>query len=226
MRQRADMYRRWILANSWSEALGLGTTFVLAGVLVPHLDQLDSVAAALLGVSGAVLHGILLEGVLVGFAQARVMSVGFPGLSQRAWVVATAVGAGVAWLVGMVPSTVIGLVESEAPGAAPPFEPHPVVVYFGAAALGAVTGPILAVAQWTVLRRHVRRAHRWLLANAVAWSAGMALIFVGMDRVVPWGGTPMAIGLALYAVCGVTGAIVGMIHGRWLLRFAADRLQS
>ncbi len=63
----------------------------------------------------------------------------------------------------------------------------------------------------------VERAGRWLWANAVAWAVGMPVIFLGMDRV-PWNGHPAAIIVAMYAVCAVTGTVVGSIHGRFLLR--------
>jgi len=88
-------------------------------------------------------------------------------------------------------------------------------VYPAAAALGAITGPLLGVAQWSVLKRHVPRAHRWLWANAAAWAVGMPVIFLGMDYV-PWTRGPLGVTLAVYAVCGVAGLVVGAIHGRVL----------
>jgi hypothetical protein len=132
----------------------------------------------------AVLLGVLLEGVLVGYAQARVLGPALPGLRPRAWVGATAVGAAAAWAVGMVPSTAAALAAGPE-GAGADAGPSPLVVYPLAALLGLVTGPILGVAQWRVLRRHVHGAGRWLWANAAGWAAGMPIIFAGMD-LVPW----------------------------------------
>lgn len=86
-----------------------------------------------------------------------------------------------------------------------------------AAALGLVTGPVLGLAQWIVLRRYVERAGRWLWANALAWGVGMPVIFLGMDRV-PWNGQAAAVIAAIYAVCAVTGIVVGAIHGLFLVR--------
>jgi hypothetical protein len=86
-----------------------------------------------------------------------------------------------------------------------------------AVALGLVAGPVLGVAQWTVLRRFVVHAGRWLLANAFAWAIGMPLIFAGMD-VVPWDGHPTVLMLSVYGVCGAAGLVVGAIHGRVLVQ--------
>ena len=94
--------------------------------------------------------------------------------------------------------------------------------YSLAALLGLVTGPVLGVAQWVVLRRVVRRAQHWLWANAAAWGLGMPLIFLGMD-LVPWGGSPPVIIAAIYVVCAATGAAVGAVHGLVLMRLLSAR---
>jgi hypothetical protein len=83
--------------------------------------------------------------------------------------------------------------------------------------LGFVAGPILGLAQWTVLRRFVARAGRWLFANAIAWAVGMPVIFAGMD-LVPWEGNLAVFMLTVYAVCGAAGIVVGAIHGRLLVQ--------
>ena len=86
-----------------------------------------------------------------------------------------------------------------------------------AAGLGLAAGPILGVAQWTVLRRFVNRGGRWLWANALAWAVGMPVIFLGMDRV-PWNGHPLAAILSIYAICTIVGVVVGAVHGRVLVQ--------
>jgi hypothetical protein len=132
------------------------------------------------------------------------------------WIKATMLGAGVAWLLGMVPSTVVSLLElAPASGTGPATEPSVAFQYGLALALGAVTGPVLGLGQWLVLRRHVSRAGRWIVANAVAWAVGMVVIFLGMD-LVPWAGGGIAVVLGVYIVCGTAGLVVGAIHGRVL----------
>lgn len=213
----STFYLKWIAANAWAEAAGLGTTLLLGRAAAPVLEQDAGTGAVLVGAGAAVILGILLEGLLVGSAQARVLRVLLDGLSAADWIKATMLGAGVAWLLGMVPSTLAALVASApSSGATPAPEPSATVQYGLALLLGAVTGPVLGLGQWLVLRRHVVRAGRWIMANAVAWALGMVVIFLGMDQV-PWKRGGLVVVLGVYLVCCAAGALVGVIHG-WVLR--------
>jgi hypothetical protein len=164
----------------------------------------------------AVTLGVLLEGALVGGVQARVLRGSLQDLSAADWIKATMLGAGVAWLLGMVPSTVAALVAwSPSSRTVPPPEPSALGQYGLALLLGAVTGPVLGLGQWLVLRRHVARAGRWIVANAVAWALGMVVIFLGMDQL-PWQRGGLVVVAGVYLVCGAAGALVGVVHGRVL----------
>jgi hypothetical protein len=212
-----SFYGRWIAANGWAEAAGLGTTLLLGRAAAPFLEREPGVAAVLSAALAAVVLGIILEGVLVGAAQARVLCAALPRLSPARWISATMIGAGLAWLLGMIPSTVAALTAPAASsGGASTGEPAAAVQYGLAALLGGVTGPVLGLAQWQVLRRHVARAGRWIGANALAWALGMVVIFGGMDQV-PWGRGGLAVVLGVYLVCGAAGLVVGTVHG-WILR--------
>lgn len=209
-------YRRWLVANGIAEAVGLGTTFTIGNLLAPSLAQASDVSTVLLGAVAAVVLGMVLEGVVVGLAQESVLRRELRELRPGSWIVATSLGAGLAWLIGMVPSTVLALVPPDSGTAAE--EPGAALQYALASAMGLVVGPILGSAQWIVLRRHVPRAFRWLGANALAWSAGMPLIFLGMDFV-PWTGPEIGIVLSIYIVCGLAGVVVGAVHGWFLERW-------
>jgi hypothetical protein len=220
----ARLYGRWILANGWAEALGLGTTLLLGRAAAPLLDRTTGIAVTLFGALAAVVLGVVLEGTLVGAIQARVLRQALPDLAPQSWVSATMLGAGIAWILGMVPSTVAAL--TTAPGLpVPPTEPSALLQYGLAAGLGLVTGPILGAAQFRVLRRYVSKAHWWLWANAGAWALGMMLIFVGMD-VVPWERGAVPVAASVYAVCGLAGLAVGMVHGRMLLWLLKSPLRT
>ena len=207
---------QWVAANGLAEALGLGTTFVLGGAAA-GLTSADQGAAAVLGAALlAIALGVVLEGVFVGLAQGVVLNRRRPDVPLRSWVFATMWGAGLAWTLGMIPSTAVAL--SAAPAVeATAVEPARPVVLLLAAALGLVTGPVLGVAQWVVIRRRFERAGAWLWANAVAWSVGMTVIFAGMD-LVPWDGPAAARMGAIYSTCLVAGVLVGCVHGPVLAR--------
>jgi hypothetical protein len=225
------LWGRWVIANAVGEGIGLGGSILvgagIVSVLGAQLGPWADVGAALL----AVALGTFFEGVIVGFAQWRVLRGPLPGVSRGSWVWATAIGAGVAWLLGMVPSTVASLVTAPTVpngGDAPPLspdEPALGIVLLAAAALGLVLGPVLASAQFVVLRRHVERAGWWIPANAVAWALALPLTYLGPSVMFDVGASLLGVGILLACVVGA-GAVVGVVHGWVLVRLLRHPLAS
>jgi hypothetical protein len=135
----------------------------------------------------AVLAGTLVEGTVVGTAQWSVLRVPLPRMSWRTWAGATSAGAFLAWLLGMIPSTVLSLGADSGGAGAAPAEPSNTVVLALAFLMGLVLGPVLGFAQWLVLRRFVSHAALWMPANAFAWAFGMVVIFTGVDPAISGG---------------------------------------
>jgi hypothetical protein len=166
------------------------------------------VAGTALVFSGLLILAGIGEATILGTAQWRVLRHALPALSRRAWVGAIAAGAGVAWALGLLPSTLDALVSL--PWA------------FLLAAWVGLAPPLLCtigVAQWLVLRRHLRDAGRWIVANVLGWLLGLPVTFIG-PALVP-DGSPPAVWAAVFLGCGLLmGAIVGAVTGRtleWLL---------
>lgn len=211
----AAFWARWVLANAVAETLGLGASLLFGFYSMPSLEpQLGILLVAAIGVLGSTL----IEGTAVGVAQWRVLRPALPRLTLRSWWLSTSVGALVAWTLGMLPSTIMG-VQQEA-GQAAVQEPSRALMLLLAALLGVVAGPVLATAQWWVLRRHVERAWWWIPANSAAWAVGMVIIFAAMDLVTAET-TAAQIAPILLAALFIAGAAVGAVHGAvlvWLLR--------
>lgn len=201
---------RWILANTLAETVGLGAAFGIGALLFPYLSA-PGLLVALATVAVAVLAGTLIEGTVVGSAQWLVLRHPIPAMRWRAWVLATAVGASIAWTSGMLPTTLLSAGSDEGRGPAPS-EPSAAMVYGLAALMGLVAGTILGTPQWLVLRRHVRRAAIWILANALAWVPGMVLAFVAADFIFSAGIGMTTVVLAIATLVAI-GAVVGAIHG-------------
>ena len=207
-------YLRWIAANSLAELLGLGATFALDILFFTQLPEpkrlLPAVGLILLTTAtGAV------EGTVVGLLQWSVLRAPFPRVTRREWLLATLTGALVAWFLGSLPSTLIGLVGDSSGAAAQ--EPEAWLMMLLAAGMGLFLGLILALPQGIVLRRQARRAWAWLPANAAAWALGMPIIFAAVDLAYQAGSIPGAAGI-MAAALALTGAIVGAVHGVALLR--------
>jgi hypothetical protein len=177
-----------LVISQYGEPAGFITSLIFAGLFV-------------------LLGGI--EGLIVGFAQAKVLSPWVPSL--RGWVQATVVGAVIAWALGMAPSTVMSILPSGNSG--PPPEMGQPFQLLLASGLGIVAGPILAFFQWRRLRPFMSHgAGWWIPANAAAWALGMPAIFIGAHFGASAPNTLLAlltVGLSLLAA----GVIVGAVHG-------------
>lgn len=211
---------QWTLANAIGELVGLGTVFVAGFYFFNSFGEPQG-ALALVGLALLVIVLAIYEGAAVGLAQWIVLRHPLRGLSRRSWLLATIVGAVVAWILGMIPSTLIPFNEETSTTK----EPAMILVLGAAAIMGAVLGVILAAAQWWVLRNHVRKALIWLLANAVAWAVAMPLIFWMVGATI---GESRALGaiVTLVAGIGVAGAVVGGIHGLFLVRMLKARQKN
>jgi len=152
--------RRWLAATFLGETLGF---------LVPVL-------AVVLGVNswnaGARFLALVLagagEGAVLGAAQTRVLRRVLPAFPSTAWTLRTAGAAGLAWAIGLAPSSSADIWQAWPPAVG-------VGVAVGA---GLVLLLSIGTAQWTVLRRHVPAAARWIGWTAVAWLAGLTVFLL------------------------------------------------
>lgn len=198
----------WMLATSTGEFVGFAVpatvgavaSWVMAGMVGSF------VALAMLGVM--VLAGMV-EGAVLGFAQWLALRRYIQSMAQREWVLATALAAGVAWALGMLPSTLGDLATI-----------NPAVLIGGGILLGAIFVVSIGFAQWLVLRRYIEKAGWWVLANAVAWPMGVAVPFIGLALVPD--GSPVMVWVVVGVMSGfLMGVVVGAITGValvWLLR--------
>jgi hypothetical protein len=215
-----SLWARWVVANALGEMLGLGGTALVGLALFPALGDGNGLLPALAVAALAIAAGTAIEGVMVGTAQWLVLRRPLPGITWLTWAGATAIGAGIAWTLGMLPSTLLSIGQDSGQG--PATEPSAIVVYALAFAMGLVLGPVLGCAQWLVLRRHVTRASLWILANALAWAVGMTLVFAVVSAVVDRGVGPASVALVAFGLAA-TGAVVGGIHGLALIRLVGQR---
>ena len=207
------LWRRWIVANALGELCGLGLTAAVGIGLMLLMGEPGNAAGVIAVASLMVLLGVG-EGVIVGYAQWHVLRSYLEALTARAWIGATALGAFIAWVLGMLPSTIINLSATGASG--PPPAMSDALMFGLAAAMGAALGIILALPQWRVLRRHVTHAVWWLPANALAWAAGMPLIFMAVG-ITGQLGVGWRASLFIAATLALTGAVVGAIEGFFLV---------
>jgi hypothetical protein len=211
------LWLQWVMANVTGEVLGLGLVGAVATAMVLTIGEPEAAIVTLM-MAGMMIAAGALEGVIVGFAQWLVLRRRIHRLRRREWVAATAIGALVAWAMGMAPNTLMALNQSA--GSSPPPEMSNAVKYALASVMGVVLGMILGASQWRALRRYVSGASLWIWANAAAWAVGMPVIFIGAGAS-PVGASALRMVFTVFMTIAAAGASVGAIHGAallWLLR--------
>lgn len=94
----------WVAANALAEAIGLGTSALL---WLAFLFTAEARWGIWLSAVLVVIGSTLLEGTAVGWFQWSILRRVLPSLSFRSWWTATAIGAFIAWTLGMIPSTLM-----------------------------------------------------------------------------------------------------------------------
>lgn len=212
-----QLWFRWVGANAFGELFGLGLTFVITGLVFSKLDNQQTMTAILFSFVFAVISGAV-EATIVGLAQWWAMHPWFPTIERFAWWRGTLVGALIAYVLGYLPSTLMSMGEATAQSA-PVTEPPQWIVLLLAAGMGAVGGAVLSFAQWLVMRGKVERAGLWIPANMLAWFFGMPVIFWGIDLAFKMSALWQSI-LLMSVTLLVAGAIVGAVHGMFLVKLA------
>lgn len=210
-----QLWTRWTLANALSEMVGLGLTFAITGLFFASIGEQNTLPSILLSFVVAVLSGAV-EATFVGLAQWWAMHPWFPSIERFVWWRATFIGALIAYVLGYLPSTLMSMGQATSSGA-PVAEPAQWIVLLLAAGMGAVGGAVLSFAQWLAMRGKVQGAGIWISANMLAWLFGMPVIFWGIDLAFKMTSVWQSI-LIMAGTLFVAGAIVGAIHGFFLVR--------
>ena len=214
---KTQLWSRWTLANALSEMVGLGLTFLITGLVFSRLDGLGTMTSIILSFVFAVASGAI-EATFVGLAQWWAMRPWFPSIERFAWWRGTMIGALLAYVLGYLPSTIMSIGEATV-SSAPVVEPPQWVILLLAAGMGAVGGVVLSFAQWLVMRGKGERAGLWIPANMLAWAFGMPVIFWGIDIAFKMSALWQSV-LLMAGTLFVAGAVVGGIHGLFLVRLA------
>ena len=213
------LFQRWTLANALAELFGLGLTFVITGLVFAKLDSQGTVTSIILTFVFAVLSGGV-EATVVGLAQWWAMNPWFPMIGRFDWWRGAMIGALVAYVLGYLPSTLMSMGEATSQSA-PMEEPAQWIVLLLAAGMGAIGGAVLSFAQWLELRGKVQGAGIWMPANMLAWAFGMPVIFWGVDMAFKMAALWQSV-LVMAGSLLVAGAVVGAVHGAFLVRLANE----
>ena len=211
-KNRLKLWLQWIVANALGELVGLGTIGVIGLLIASNWGESVSKESTIFFALLMIILGAF-EGAVIGFAQWLVLRRIVNRLSSRSWVLASLIGATSAWILGMLPSTIISLSTQEE-SSSPDFNDAQIVLL--AVVMGVVLGIILALPQWMVLHKYARRAGWWFGANSIAWAFGIPLIFL-VAGTVPEDAAVFQIIVSMLLTVTAAAGIVGAIHGLVLM---------
>ena len=206
-----SFWRRWTLVCGLAEFFGIGVAGLIAGLSILWVGEPANWPEKIINMLAMLLAGGL-EGWLIGHFQAKILKEKIPDLSRTAWTRATIWVAVGGWFLGMLPST---LMPGQDPAEPPSAEPVIWVVALFAVLSGLALGAVFGWVQYFVLRRYLKKAKIWIIANALAWGAGFWWVFLGASW--PNGGEPIALLVGIGIVSGsLMGLTVGAVTG-WFL---------
>ena len=198
------LWWRWTRYTAAGEVAGFAVPAIVGPLAVRALPGLPLLPRTVAIAALVVLAGMA-EGVALGTGQWLVVRRVLPGTGYRAWILPTALAAGLAYVLGLAPNALGDLGASTG------------VVIAAWVVLGTLLLFTIGSAQWLVLRRHVRRSGLWVPANALAWLAGLPFPFIAIAAV-PDGSPVSAFGLAGILGGLLMGLAVGAVTGWALLR--------
>lgn len=204
------IWLRWVIVNAIATAMGLGgAAIVVTGVARNMAVEPGTIGIILMAI-GLIAFGTI-EGIIGGIMQWLVLRRAIPELSRGAWMLANALGALIAWTLGILWLGTIGVQSSPSAGSGI----EAIVPYLLASSLGIILGATIGIQQRRVLRNCIPKAGLWITSNAIAWGAAIPLMMWIATRL---SDSIMPSALAILALTGTTGAVMGAISGVCLLR--------
>ncbi|MFH1684170.1 MAG: hypothetical protein ABIA67_04735, partial [Candidatus Margulisiibacteriota bacterium] len=193
LKPKIKLWLSWTLATTVGELVGFSVPTLIGWLAVAF-------GASDLGMIGIMAIAGMGEGACFSFAQWLVLKRYIKNLEKQ-FILYTAIAAGIAWIIGMIPSSI----------GDPTTLPLTILIP-GAIVLIIFFLLSIGTAQWLVLRKHVKKAGWWILANAIAWPLGVAMTFIPITLVPD--NSPMFLWVAAGILGGIMmGATVGAITG-------------
>ncbi len=194
----SSLYKDWLLVVTLGEFVGFIIPSV-AGVLTVYLQVSQFTQMVILVLAG------MGEGVVLGYAQSRVLLRIIPRMNPYHWIFSTLLGAGIAWFIGLLPSTFLS--DGQIPSL---FLIIPLGIFLIIIFLLSI-----GYLQYRLLRQFVPHAQRWIWGNVIAWVSGLAALFTFMS-IAPDG----FIATLLFSILGglAMAATMAAITGRFVVR--------
>jgi len=205
------LYRKWIINCAFGELSGIGIAGSIAVAVNYYLGEPQDLLQKIIVLLVMLVAGAI-EGTSIAYFQWKVLYHLFSKMKLAAWWKWTVLVALLGWGVGMTPS--LFFAQSSTAGAT---EPAMWMIAIIATGSGAAAGVLFGLFQSFELKKHCSRWKWWIIANGLAWSVAMLIIFIGATW--PSVNTPVSLIILSAIVSGcLAGLSLGVISGFFLFK--------
>jgi hypothetical protein len=201
---------RWTLYCGLGEFIGIGISGSIAVAAFLLMGEPKTLSDKFI-ILFLMLFAGFIEGSVLSLFQSAVLKNKFKNFNTAVWWKFTVLAAVIGWFLGMMPSLFFADTESTSAENGS-MEINPLIYYSLSILMGLILGAFFGLFQFFALRRIVKNASVWILANSLGWGAGMLFIFIGASVPDQNSGT-------LFIICsgafgGITGGLaLGFITG-------------
>lgn len=205
MEEKRNILSEWIITTAGSEAIGLLIPIIIGLAVAFFTGKTPSPATEIIMLTTMTLAGFL-EGILLGFFQWNILKKYSGKINVADWAQFTALAVILGWSLGMLPTPIGENIR----------DPNSIFIN-SVVFLAPLFLALIGFAQWMSMRKHVKHAGKWVLANTIAWPIGIAAAIAVLSFLPP--DYPAAIWIITGIMVGIMmGAMVGAITGIALVK--------
>lgn len=211
--ERRQFWIKWTINCALGELIGIACAGSIAFLTTMYFGEPETIGIKFLTLFAMIIAGTI-EGTVLSLFQWHILVKRISSIPRKEWMLYTIMVAVLGWVIGMTPSLFFVTEDADPQGV--PVEPDPVIYYMMSIILGICLGALFGLFQWFVLKKYVKKASRWILANMMGWTLGMFFIFLFAS--IPDENSSLPFIILSGAIGGIlAGVSVGIVTGRTLL---------
>ena len=194
-KRRSNRQQSESLSSSWltNSTLGIFFGFLEISIVGLIYAVLTSQNPAFKQAGYAVILAGALEGAIIGQWQYKALSLKFPKISEKNWVLLSALASTLIWfsIIFLPYLKFFPTISQSSPAlqsqaytraAAQLLKFSPLYTFIISFLAGLFLGYILSFLQWIELSKHVKASFKWIFFNSLAWALGFSVIITLMSK--------------------------------------------
>lgn len=197
--------------------MGIAGAGAIAFAVNDYIGESVTLTSKIIILLAMMLAGFI-EGSILSYFQWKVLVTKFSKIPYREWFLYTVLVAVLGWFFGMLPSLFFMPQTATSGEVEATIDYHnPYIFLILSLSVGLVLGGIFGLFQWLLLRKYVKKAHQWIIANALGWGLGLLWIYIFAS--IPTEDSSLVFIILMGTIGGIlTGLSVGVVTGYCLVK--------